>query len=60
MAFAEDYLLARIRQKLQEDGVKLWLKPYFDETTNAATEEKLQVYENILDFMCAFIISYLT
>ena len=43
MAFAEDYLLARIRQKLQEDGVKLWLAPYFDTSSTAAVDEKLQV-----------------
>ena len=26
----EDYCLARVRQKLRDDGVKLWIAPYFD------------------------------
>ena len=41
MAYNEEHILARIRQKLQEDGVKLWTSPYFVE--NEAVEEKLQV-----------------
>lgn len=41
MAFNEEHVLARIRQKLQDDGVKLWVLPYYDGA--AAVEEKLQV-----------------
>jgi hypothetical protein len=41
MDFNEEHYLARIRQKLQEDGVKLWISPYFLE--NNSVLEKLQV-----------------
>ena len=41
MALIDEHLLAKIRQKLQDDGVKLWLPPYHDNGT--AVEEKLQV-----------------
>lgn len=41
MNFNEDHYLARIRQKLQEDGVKLWISPYYIE--NKTVVEKLQV-----------------
>jgi hypothetical protein len=41
MDFNKEHYLARIRQKLQEDGVKLWISPYFvDNKTNV---ENLQV-----------------
>nr|CAH0109059.1 unnamed protein product [Daphnia galeata] len=40
MDFNEEHYLARIRQKLQEDGVKLWISPYFFE--NNSVLEKLQ------------------
>lgn len=41
MSFNEEYELARVRQKLQEDGVKLWTSPYY--VDNALVEEKLKV-----------------
>ena len=41
MDFNEEHYLARIRQKLQEDGVKLWIPPYFLE--NNTVLEKLEV-----------------
>ena len=41
MAYNEEHSLARIRQKLQEDQVKLWTSPYF--VDNTTVEEKLQV-----------------
>lgn len=41
MDFNEEHYLPRIRQKLQENGVKLWLAPYYaDQATN---KEKLEV-----------------
>ncbi len=46
MDFNKEHYLARIRQKLQEDGVKLWISPYFvDNKTNV---ENLQV-KKIID-----------
>jgi hypothetical protein len=41
MDFNEEHYLARIRQKLQEDDVKLWISPYF--LDNKSIVDKLQV-----------------
>lgn len=41
MAHNEEHLIARIRQKLQDDGIKLWIPPYF--TNGKAVVEKIEV-----------------
>ena len=41
MDFRDEHIIARIRQKLQDDRVKLWTVPYYE--NDAAVEEKLKV-----------------
>ena len=38
----QEYHLARIRQKLKEDGVKLWESPYY--VDNKTVDSLLEVY----------------
>lgn len=39
----ETALQARIREKLNQEGVKLWEKPFYDETTKTPVDSEVIV-----------------
>lgn len=39
----DDLLTARIRHKLQQDQIKLWLPPYIDSSTGISVSSSLEV-----------------
>ncbi|EFX82641.1 hypothetical protein DAPPUDRAFT_223703 [Daphnia pulex] len=62
MDFNKEHYLARIRQKLQEDGVKLWISPYFvDNKTNVENLQELAMnLSDMLAIPCNAILVMLT
>lgn len=62
MDFNEEHYLARIRQKLQENGVKLWLAPYYaDQATNKEKLEELAMHlSDMLAIPCNTVLNMLS
>lgn len=51
-----DNVLIQVRSKLQEDGVKLWLSPYYEEGIGSNDDE---IEVGLYSSMCGFYLFFL-